>query len=126
MDTIHQAELVVRQAGSDMLQTELTPRLYHAGWHVTINAEDGMRSLLAYKAAGRIYLPGGCGNQWDTHIAEIEQTAGEPADRRDLLATFVEVPVWWVTLNQSAPVDVILAVAERAAGGPGGVLATAA
>lgn len=126
MDTIDQAELVIRQAGADTLLAALAPRLFYTGWHVTINAEDGARSLLASKGVGRICLPGGRGDRWATQVAEIELTDCAPADRRGLLPEFDELPVWRVELDPAVPVDLILLIAERAADGPGSVLAAAA
>lgn len=116
------ADLLLRQLGAATLIDDLMPLLVNAGWSVGVNVGDKTRSLLANKAAGRLYVPGGRDGKWHTQIAQVGRADTTPASVRNLLPDYDERPVWRVELDQSVPVDLVLTVAEHAAGEIGGVL----
>ena len=120
MQTVNaEAEAAIRQAMNDALIAELLPRLGAAGWAFGVQDSHGARSLLANKGTGRLYLPGGRGGKWHTQVAEIRVDDTTDEEVRGLLPEVDEVPVWRVELEQSAPLHVVMMVAEQAAGGAG-------
>lgn len=118
-------DLLLRQLGAATLIDDLMPRLVNAGWSVGVDISGGVRGLLANKGTGRLNVPGGRDGKWHTQIAQVGRADTTPADLRDILPDYDERSVWRVELDQSVPVDLVLTVAEHAAGEIGGVPAVA-
>ena len=121
MDLFDQTELVINRAAAENLIATLIPLLHRDGWTVEVTQDETL-TLLARKGAGRLHVPGGRDGRWSVQVAEAELGDVRPDDHRDLLPEFDDVPVWRVELDQTAPPDLILTAAERAASGPSSVL----
>lgn len=113
MDTTEEADLLLREASADMLFADMLPRLHRAGWAVFA---DSGRSLYAMKGQGRIYLPGGICGRWHTRVAQVTICGSPDHDSHLTPSEMNECAAWKADLDQSVPVDLVLAVAERAAG----------
>lgn len=114
-DTASHTDVLLRQLAAETLLRDLMPTLVNAGWAVGVDASNGFHGLLASKGSGRLYLPGGRDGKWNIQVAQVAPADTTSAELRPLLPDYDERPVWRVELEQSVPVDLVLAVAEAAA-----------
>jgi hypothetical protein len=105
------ADLVIREVVATTEMPALLVGLMAKGWAVDAATDPG--TLSASKGNGRLFYPGGVGGRWDIVISEM-RPADPTAD--PLTGDVCEAIAWQTALTQSAPLDIVLSIAELAAG----------